>query len=178
VLAVSTVFGQKKTDDEKRAIIKEARTEILQTLYKVHPEAKSKIQSAVGYGTFDNRNMNLFLLSTGNGKGMVTDNRSGKSTYMAMGSVGGGVGIGAKDLSVVFIFNDAATMEKFVKEGWQFGGQADATAKVKDEGGAAAVDGTIDTSAQPLIVYTITDTGIALQATVAGTKYWQLKKLN
>jgi len=53
--------------------------------------AKDKSQNAVGYGTFNNRNLNLFLLSTGSGYGMITD-KSGKETFMAMGSLGGGLG--------------------------------------------------------------------------------------
>jgi lipid-binding SYLF domain-containing protein len=59
--------------------------------------------------------------------------KAGKETFMAMGSLGGGVGLGAKDLSVVFIFKNADVMKKFIESGWQFGGEADATAKA-DEG--------------------------------------------
>jgi lipid-binding SYLF domain-containing protein len=66
----------------------------------------------------------LFLLSSGRGYGVVVD-KSGKETFMSMGSLGGGVGIGAKDLSVVFIFKDASVMNKFIESGWQFGGEAD-----------------------------------------------------
>jgi len=170
-------FAQ-KSKDEKRAVIREAKTEILAALYKEYPEARQKINSSVGYATFDNKQMNLLLLATGNGKGMVTDNRTGKETFMAMGSVGVGVGLGAKDLSVVFIFKDGKTLDKFVKEGWQFDSQADATAKTKEEGGDIGTEASVSTDVKLLEIYTITDQGVALQATVAGTKYWKLKKLN
>jgi lipid-binding SYLF domain-containing protein len=106
------------------------------------------------------------------------DNKSGKETYMAMGSIGGGVGLGAKDLSVVFIFKSPDVMKKFVDSGWQFGGEADATAKAGEKGGAASKEGGIDTGANLFEIYQITDTGVALQATVAGTKYWKVTDLN
>ena len=182
VLAVPTsaaLFGPKgENNEEKRAQVRKQRDEILAKLYAEHPEAKDKIQKAVGYGAFNNKNMNLFLLSTGHGYGLVVDNKTGKETFMAMGSIGGGVGLGAKDLSVVFIFKNAEVMKKFVDAGWQFGGEADATAKAGEKGGGAAKEAGVDTGANVFEIYQMTDTGIALQATVAGTKYWKDKKLN
>lgn len=172
------LFGPKGDNlEEKRSAVRKDRDEILAKLYATNPEAKAKVAGAVGYGTFNNKSMNLFLLSTGHGYGMITD-RNGKETFMAMGSLGGGVGVGAKDLSVVFIFKNAGAMNQFIESGWQFGGEADATAKVGEKGGAAAKEGAVDTAGNLFEVYQMTDTGVALQATVAGTKYWKDKKLN
>ena len=176
--AVAALFGPKGDDiEKKRAEVRKQRDEILAKLYAEKPEAKAKIQSAMGYGTFNNRNMNLFLLSSGSGYGMVVD-KSGKETFMAMGSLGGGVGFGGKDLSVVFIFKNQDAMNKFVESGWQFGGEADATAKAGDKGTAAAKEAGVDTGGNVFEVYQMTDAGVALQATVAGTKYWKDKELN
>jgi lipid-binding SYLF domain-containing protein len=175
----AALFGPKGDNiEEKRAKVREIRDEILAKLYATKPEAKDKIKKAAGYGAFNNKNMNLFLLSTGHGYGVVVDNKTTKETFMAMGSLGGGLGIGAKDLSVVFIFKDADVMKKFVDSGWQFGGEADATAKAGEKGGGASKEGGVDTGANLFEVYQMTDTGVALQATVAGTKYWKDKKLN
>jgi lipid-binding SYLF domain-containing protein len=179
VSANAALFGPKGDDnEEKRGKVRAARDEILAKLYATHPDAKDKIKKAAGYGAFNNKNMNLFLLSTGHGYGVVVDNKSNKETFMAMGSLGGGLGIGAKDLSVVFIFKNADVMKKFVESGWQFGGEADATAKAGDKGGGAAKEGGVDTGANMFEIYQMTDAGVALQATVAGTKYWKDKKLN
>jgi lipid-binding SYLF domain-containing protein len=176
--AAAGLFSAKgDSAEEKRAAVRKDRDEILAKLYTTNPEAKEKIQKAAGYGTFNNKNMNLFLLSTGHGYGVVVD-KAGKETFMAMGSLGGGVGLGAKDLSVVFIFKNADVMKKFVDTGWQFGGEADATAKAGDKGGAAAKEAAADTGANVFEIYQMTDTGAALQATVAGTKYWKDKDLN
>ena len=176
--AAGALFGPKGDDiEDKRAKVRAQRDEILAKLYKERPEAKAKVQQAVGYGAFNNKNMNLFLLSTGHGYGMVVD-KGGKETFMAMGSLGGGVGLGAKDLSVVFIFKSAAAMKDFVEKGYQFGGEASATAKSGDKGGGTAKEGGVDTSGNLFEVYQMTDKGAALQATVAGTKYWKDKDLN
>jgi lipid-binding SYLF domain-containing protein len=172
------LFGPKGDDaEQKRAVIRKDRDEILAKLYTSNPEAKQKIQNAVGYGTFNNKNLNLLLLSSGHGYGMVVD-KGGKETFMDMGSLGFGVGMGGKDLSVVFIFKTADVMNKFIESGWQFGGEADATAKSGDKGVAAAKEGAADTGGNLFEIYQMTDTGVALQATVAGTKYSKDKDLN
>jgi lipid-binding SYLF domain-containing protein len=178
-IPASAGFFSAKGDnnDEKREKVRKDRDEILAKLYAAHPDAKAKIEKASGYGTFNNKNMNLFLLSTGHGYGVISD-KSGKETYMAMGSLGGGVGLGAKDLSVIFIFKNPEVMNKFIQTGWQFGGEASAAAKSGDKGVNAAKEAAADTGANLFEIYQITDTGVALQATVAGTKYWKDKELN
>ena len=176
--AAAGLFSAKgDSAEEKRDAVRKQRDEILAKLYAANPEAKDKIQNAVGYGAFNNKNMNLFLLSSGTGYGMVVD-KGGKETFMAMGSLGGGIGLGAKDLSVVFIFKNADVMKKFIESGWQFGGEADATAKSGDKGAAAGKEAGADTGGNLFEIYQMTDTGVALQATVAGTKYWKDKDLN
>ena len=176
--AAAGLFGAKgDSAEEKRAKVRKERDGILEKLYAAKPEAKGKIQSAAGYGAFNNKNMNLFLLSSGHGYGMIVD-KDGKETFMAMGSLGGGVGFGGKDLSVVFIFKNADVMKKFIESGWQFGGEADATAKAGDKGAAASKEAGADTGGNVFEIYQMTDKGVALQATVAGTKYWKDKELN
>jgi lipid-binding SYLF domain-containing protein len=164
--------------EEKRAKVRKDRDEILARLYNEFPGTKTSIKNAAGYATFNNMNMNLFLLSTGHGYGMVVDNKTGRETFMAMGSLGGGLGLGAKDLRAVFIFKTPGVMKQFVEVGWQFGGQADATAKAGDVGGAKAKEGGVDTGANVFEIYQMTENGVSLQATIAGTKYWKDKKLN
>jgi len=176
--ATAGLFSAKgDTVAEKQQTVRKQSEEILAKLYAAHPDAKQKIEKAVGYGAFNNKNLNLFLLSSGTGYGMVKD-KSGKETFMAMGSLGGGIGLGAKDLSVVFIFKNTDVMKKFIESGWQFGGEADATAKAGEKGAAASKEVAADTAANVFEIYQMTDTGAALQATVAGTKYWKDKDLN
>jgi hypothetical protein len=76
--AMAGLFGPKGSDvEEKKANVRKQRDEMLAEVYKAKPELKQKIESAAGYATFKNLNVNLLLLSTANGYGMVVDNQTG-----------------------------------------------------------------------------------------------------
>ena len=60
-------------------------------------------------------------------------------------------------------------------KGWQAGAQADAAAKSEEEGEAMAM--AIDVG-PGIKLYQITEKGVALQATIHGTKYWKDDDLN
>ncbi len=160
---------------EKRQVVIDMEKETLERLYREAPETKEKIKKAVGYGTFSNANVNLILVSAGGGYGSVVDNTTGKRTYMKMALGGVGLGLGAKDYRVVMIFRDKATLSKFLESGWDFGAHADAAAKAGETGGELSGEGDIISGIE---VFSMTETGLALQATVAGTKYWKDDKLN
>ena len=91
----------------------------LDKLYAEKPAARNEIKSAKGYAVFSSIGVNLFLVSTERGGGILRDNRSGKDIYMKMFSAGGGVGMGVKDFAVVFIFHTETAMDDFQKEGCQ-----------------------------------------------------------
>src|SRR2546426_307490 len=83
-------------------------------LFAANPEMKRIVKHAAGYATFSQVNVNLLLLATANGYGVVVDNKARKETFMRMGSLGGGVGAGVKEVRVVFVFHDAKVMKQFV----------------------------------------------------------------
>jgi lipid-binding SYLF domain-containing protein len=164
----------RKNKAKKQASILKMKDETLADLYKSKPETVELIKKAAGYAVFDNAGIHLLLLATSKGHGVALD-VGAKPTFMKMRTVGAGPGIGVKDYRVVFIFRDPATFKKFVDSGWDLSGEADAAAKAKTEGAAAGAAGTItpDTS-----IYTITKKGVALQATLGGTKYSRDDELN
>ena len=131
--------------------------------------------NAVGYAVFSNTGINVLLLSTANGWGVAHNNETGKDTYMKMWSGGVGVGIGVKDFRGVFVFTTKDAFDTFVESGWQAGAQADAAAKAGEKGGAA--DSAIDVG-PGVELYQLTENGLALQATIQGTKYWKNDDLN
>ncbi len=175
-LADGGVFGgDDKSKEEKQAEVRKMKNETLADLYKEKPELKSRIKKAAGYGVFSNLGINVLLLSTARGGGLVVDNATGKETFMKVGSVGAGVGLGVKDFRVVFIFYNKKVLTDFVEKGWEFGGQADAAAKSDEKGGAAEGKASVS---QGMEIYQFTESGLALQATVQGTKYWKDDDLN
>lgn len=159
---------------EKRQAILAMKNEVLSDLYKLRPDVKAQISSAPGYATFSNVNINIIFASFGGGYGVVKNNRTGKHTFMKMAEVGVGFGLGAKDFRVVFVFHSADSMNRFVEHGWAFGAQADAAAKASDKGAAVGGEITVDN----ITIYQLTETGLALQATIKGTKYWKDASLN
>jgi hypothetical protein len=202
-------LGPKGNDaPEKKANIRQQRDEMLSQLAALNPEVKASISRAVGYATFKQVNIHLTLLSTANGYGMVVDNKSGQETFMRMASLGGGVGMGVRDVRVIFVFHDPALMRQFIEQGVQFGGQADTSAKYQNLGvsgdqslkanlnykdGTVASGSATDLSLKAgsqgsadaklasrggMEIYQFTDSGVSLQATVSGTKYWKDSKLN
>lgn len=160
---------------EDRADIYDMRNRTLQRLYKEEPGARTDIAQAEGYAVFSSGGVNLVLLSAAYGSGVVHDNKTGKDTFMQMASGGLGIGLGIKDYRLVFVFRTRKALDRFVEYGWDFSGQADVAAKTGPKGGelseaAAAMPG--------VKVYQLTESGLALQATLQGTKYWRDKSLN
>ena len=177
LVIAAPVARAKGTPDEQRAAIRQTRDDVLAELYKLKPDAKSKIKQAAGYAVFSNVGVNLILASFAGGHGLVVEKGLIKDTetYMKMGSAGLGLGLGVKDFRAVFIFDSKDKLHDFVEKGWDFSGQADAAAKSNEKGGAVATAGNIT---EGVAVYQITKNGLALQATLQGTKYWKDKSLN
>ncbi len=175
VLLLSACATSKGHNPEsKRQAIIEMQKETLADLYLVRPQARAQIAEAPGYAVFSNANVNLILASFSGGYGVVENGSGRQRTYMKMGEVGIGLGLGLKDFRAVFIFHDQATMQSFIDSGWEFGGHADAAAKAGDKGAAVGGEALLDN----ITIYQLTESGLALQATVKGTKYWKDSALN
>ena len=173
IMLSSTLYAE--TPEEERSEILKEKQESLSMLYKQHPQTKSHISSAYGYATFQNFGINLLLISTERGSGVAHNNKSGKDTFMKMFSGGVGPGLGVKDFRSVLIFDNKEVFDSFIEKGWEASAQADAAAQSDDKG--AAADGSV-TAQSGMTLYQLTQNGLALQATVQGTKYWKDEDLN
>ena len=160
---------------EKRKEINAESQETLTMLYKAYPSSKNDIKQSYGYATFSNVGVNLVFFSAEGGSGVAVNNKSGKKTYMKMASGGVGIGLGVKDFRAIFVFDNKDVLESFVNSGWEANAQADAAAKSDSKGGS--FEGAV--TVQPgMRLYKLTKNGLALQATVQGTKYWKDDDLN
>ncbi len=160
---------------EQKEYVHDMKAETLDRLFDEYPIAEEQIKNSAGYGVFSNINTHIFFLSSGSGYGVVTDNQDGNPVYMKMGTLGGGLGLGLKDFRGVIIFRKHVDMDKFIENGWAFGGQADAAFKSGDKGRAYSAAKSVDLD---IITYQLTESGAALQATLQGTKYWKHNDLN
>lgn len=152
-----------------------ASNETLEFLYKYAPEARTMVRHSYGYATFSNVGVNLVLLSAEGGVGMAHCKSTGVNTYMNMGSGGLGFGLGVKEFRAVFLFENKRVYDRFVNFGWEANAQIDVAVKYKDNGDSINA---AETVAPGIRLYKLTQNGLALQATVQGTKYWRDKELN
>jgi lipid-binding SYLF domain-containing protein len=175
IFLLACVAPKGNTVQDKRIYVLSMKNETLAELYSKRPEAKSKIKNAAGHAVFTNISTNLFLFSSGSGYGVAIKNSNGKKTYMKMNFAGFGPGLGVKDFKAVLIFKNKRTFSEFIDGDWEFGGHADATAKSDDKGAAAGGEMYIKDDVE---IYQLTEAGIALQATVAGTYFREYTELN
>ena len=178
------------------------RDEVLRDLESARPGIGQRLRSAAGYAVFSNVNVQVLLIGGGQGYGVAHDNTTSTNTYMKMAEFGIGIGAGAKDFRAVFLFRDAISLRRFVQEGWEFGGDADAALIAGGERGAQAgaagrvgsggasagasatgsagseVSSVSESVGTGVEVYQITESGVALKAMIAGTKYWADPVLN
>ena len=127
------IMGSKPAKD-KRAIVMDMKEKVLQELYKSRPDTRALIAKSAGYGVFANANVKVVIASFGGGYGVIKNNKTGHSTYMRVGELGAGVGLGIKDFRAVIIFHNQKTLHQFVNHGWNFGGHVDAAAKAGNKG--------------------------------------------
>jgi lipid-binding SYLF domain-containing protein len=159
----------------KRTDVRSAAADVLASLYEVQPGARRAVEGAAGHAVFSNFGMKLLLAGGGTGKGLAVDHRTGQETFMRMVEVQAGLGFGIKKFGVVFVFDNEDALTRFVESGWEFGGQASASAKYGEQGGA--LDGAVSVS-PGVWMFQVTQDGLAAELVVKGTKYLKDTDLN
>jgi len=169
LLSAGCATPQGGTRAERKTDALEMRDQVLKNLFARIPAAQDQIRSAAGYAVFSSIATNVIAVTTGGGYGCAIDQHTGEVTYMKMAAVGLGIGAGVKATRTVFIFKNRASFERFINEGWDLSGQADATLKAGEDGDSIAAVRSVDPG---VIIYEITERGIALEASISGVKYW------
>ena len=179
IITTSTLTGcaspKGSTGMEKRVYVQNMCSEAIAQLYQLEPGVRSEIAAAPGYAVFEAVQAQFLITSTGNAYGIVHDNQTGMDTYMSAFSAGAGFGAGVKGFRAIVVFEDRATMNRFVDKGWVFGASGTADAKSGDQGGSAS---TAMSFGDGMKVYTFTDTGLMAGASLRGVKVWKDEKLN
>jgi lipid-binding SYLF domain-containing protein len=170
-----TVLAKEPSKKEQQAEIRKMAKETLSRLYKEQPAAKKAISKSAGYAVFSNFGMKIFFFGSGKGKGVVIEKASKKETFMKMIEGQAGLGLGAKKFRQVWVFKSRKALNDFINSGWEFGGQATAAAKTGTKGGDMAGAIAVDVD---ILLYQLTDDGLALEFTGKGTKYYKDDDLN
>tara|TARA_R110002126_G_scaffold1402_13_gene8032 strand:- start:11299 stop:11883 length:585 start_codon:yes stop_codon:yes gene_type:complete len=175
LLVASACTAPGSNPSQKRSSIESMATETLQELYRRHPEARARVQASEGYAVFTNKQVSVLFVGGGGGYGVARDQKRRTTTYMRMGEGSVGIGLGLKDFRAVFVFDDRELFDEFLVHGWDVGGEADAAAKSGEDGGAASAAASVRKGVK---VYQFTESGLALRANIAGTRYWPYDSLN
>jgi lipid-binding SYLF domain-containing protein len=171
----SNIFGSDKTVTQQRQEILQKNEQILKQLYAAEPKARELIEKSAGYATFSNFGMKILIAGGGSGSGVVINKSNSKPVYMNMAEVQAGLGIGLKSFQNIFIFQTEAALNDFINSGWTFGGQVTAAAKYEKDGGAYQNATVV---APGVLMYQLTDSGLAAEITGKGTKYYKDSTLN
>ena len=161
--------------DDLRTDIRQVAQATLDQLYAAQPAARQAVKNAAGYAVFSNFGMKILVLGGGTGEGLAVNNRTRRVTFMKMVEVQAGLGMGVKKFKLVWVFETRQAFKQFVDSGWNLGGQATAAAQSGDQGGS--LGGAIAV-APGVWVYQLVDTGLALELTAKGTKYYKDDGLN
>lgn len=164
------------TIEARREALLELREQTIADLIARKPEIKEELAAAVGYGVFASTQANIVLLVMGDGAGVLTDNKTGKTTYMKMARVGTGPGVGYKRFRQLIVFRNRDLFDTFGAVGADVSASSDATFK-PGTGKGLVLDGSI--SFNPMLSsYQLTDKGVVLQANWGGVGYLPDEALN
>ncbi len=175
LLGACTATGLTARDPEvRRQAILDMRNEVLTELYAMRPDTEAQIFDAVGFAVFSNADISLLITSVGGGVGVVRNNRSGEDVFLRMGEVGVGLGAGVTDVRLVMVFHSSDALNRFTEAGFTFGSDIDAAARAGELGAAIGAEAIADN----VTVYQITESGLALQASLQAARYWWDPDLN
>ena len=176
-LLTTTVFAAASPDkiDKQRAEIDTLSTQALQRLYDKVPSAQNVIKNCYAYATLSNTGIKLGLFGDAHGRGLAINNATGEKVYMRMKEMGIGLGLGVKEYDLIFVIGTEKAWNSFISGDIKFASSAEASASDGQAGGA--VEGA-SIAANGVWVYQITKKGLALDASIKGTKIYADKKLN
>ncbi len=158
------------TTDEQKVTVQKMSDSALTIFYKKNPGLEKHLKTQAGFAVFKNMGIDIFLPSTESGWGVVYDNKTGKKTYMKMFSFGIGLGLGIRDFRALYTLATPDDIKYFIEHGWGLGVQANAVFKFGETGAGIAEAIEIRPGIQ---LYKFTQNGVALHATVQGTKIWE-----
>ena len=164
-----------KSADQQRAEINALHDKALRNLYGKYPSAQSVINQCYAYATLSNTGMKLGIFGDAHGRGVAINRSTGERVYLKMAEQSAGIGFGVKEYDLIFLINTREAWDNFLSGKIRFGANANAAAN--DGVTGDSVEGA--TYAAPGIwVFQITTKGLAVEATLKGTKIYTDKKLN
>ncbi len=172
-LFTATVFAASPAQQRKQ--IDELHYKALDLLYEKYPHARRVIKNCYAYATLSNSGVKILFVGSSHGRGLAINHDTGERVYLKMNELSAGLGIGAKEYNLIFIISTKDAWDNFIIGKTRFGASAEASANDGVSGGT--IEGA--TYVAPGVwLYQMTTKGLALEATLKGTKIYADKKLN
>lgn len=175
MFTVTTAFAASGSVAEQRKQIEELHDKTLEKLYEKYPHAQRVISECYAYATLSNTGIKFGILGSSHGRGLAVNNQTGERVYLRMKELSAGLGLGAKEYNLIFLLNTKEAWENFIAGKTRFGASAEASANDGISGGS--IEGA-EYVAPGVWVFQMTTKGLALEATLKGTKIYKDKKLN
>ena len=172
-LTVSTVNAASVA--EQRRQVDELSQKTLEKLYAKYPHAQRVIGECYAWATLSNSGVKVLFIGSSHGRGVAVNNQTGERVYLRMKELSAGLGLGAKEYNLIFLINTRDAWENFIVGKTRFGASAEASANDGVTGGS--IEGA-EYVAPGVWVFQMTTKGLAVEATLKGTKIYKDKKLN
>lgn len=173
--ATSFAADNQEKIDKERAEIDALSVKALDNLYEKVPSSQNIIKNCYAYATLSNTGMKIGLFGDAHGRGLAINNATDEKVYMRMKELGIGIGLGIKEYDLIFVIETENAWKDFFSGEIKFAGSAEAAAK--DGVTGDSLEGATYAS-EGIWVYQITKKGLALDASIKGTKVYADKKLN
>ncbi len=173
--ATSFAADNQEKIDKERAEIDALSVKALDNLYEKVPSSQNVIKNCYAYATLSNTGMKIGLFGDAHGRGLAINNATDEKVYMRMKELGIGIGLGIKEYDLIFVIETENAWKDFISGEIKFAGSAEAAAK--DGVTGDSLEGATYAS-EGIWVYQITKKGLALDASIKGTKVYADKKLN
>lgn len=172
-LTATTVSAESPA--QQRREIDELSRKTLNLLYEKYPHAERVINNCYAWATLSNSGVKVLFVGSSHGRGVAVNNYTGERVYLHMKELSAGLGLGAKEYNLIFIINTRDAWNNFIIGKTRFGASAEASADDGVNGGT--IEGA-EYVAPGVWVFQMTTKGLALEATLKGTKIYADENLN
>lgn len=167
------LIQDEETPEATRVKLDNMAGEVIARLLDENELARATFEQSSGFAAFDMREVTIFPLSGGYGRGVAVSQDGSERTYMQMGTggVGAAFGIGGFASQFVIMFETDADYQRFIENGYD----ASADAGVQD-GEDRTTQSVQFTNGQSYFV--LDKNAWRVNANAKGTRYWPDADLN
>jgi len=167
--AVACSTYRKMPAEEKRAFLAELEETTLAELVEQRPDAQDDLDNAVGYAIFSNTTTKIPFVGAGEGIGVVVDATTDERTYLKVGRLDVGGGLGVRKYRLVVIFFETEALQKLASGKVELGAGVEAGAGSDDVG--TGPGGIAGSRTEEYVLYQLSEAGVSATFTVRAIKY-------